>query len=244
MKGYLNHHVGQLQKTIIHFLFIYLLPPLLQKMENSRWVVANKEESVENYKLLKKYNECISSVLISNEEINKRFDQVARDIVEHYKERPFLILIVLKGAAVLFGDLYKALIKAYSESDYENNLFYETVRLKSYENEESTGKVNLNMDEEIDLKGKEILIIEDIVDTGHTMRTLLAHLKTKEPASIRMFSFILKEGRTEFEFPIEHVGFLIPNKFVIGYGMDFNQYFRDIPHLCVISKKGIEKFKV
>jgi len=216
----------------------------MEAQQNTKWVVANTEQSVDNFQMLKRYKDCIASVLISNEEINKRFEQVAKDIVEYYKERPFLILIVLKGAAVLFGDLYKALIKAYAESDYDNNLFYETVRLKSYENVESTGKVDLNMDEDLDLQGREILIVEDIVDTGHSMRTLLSHLKAKNPTSVRIFSFILKEGRTEFEFPIDHIGFLIPNKFVIGYGMDFNQYFRDIPHLCIISKKGIEKFKV
>jgi len=209
-----------------------------------KWIRATTEEAPEKYNIMKRYRDSISSVLISNDRILKRFDEMAKEIMEHYKEREFIILVVLKGAAVMFGDVYRSLIKAYENSDYDNTLFYEFVRLKSYENIESTGKVELTIDETLDFKGKEILIVEDIVDTGHSMRTLLSYLKGKEPASVKILSFILKEGRTEFEFPIDYVGFLIPDKFVIGYGMDFNQYFRELPHLCVINKTGVEKFKV
>lgn len=209
-----------------------------------RWIVADKELSIENFKFAKKYRDCVGAVVVSNEMIMARFTELAHEIVEYYQDRPFTILVVLKGAVTAFSDLVRCLTKVYEESEYENNLFYEFVQLKSYENTGSTGNVEVTIDKDIDLHNKEILIVEDIVDTGHSMRTLLRFLETKGPKSVRMFSYVLKEGRTDFEFPIEYVGFLIPNKFVIGYGMDFNQYFRDIPHLCTITKKGIEKFKV
>ena len=209
-----------------------------------RWAIVDKEEAPENFNIIKRYRECISSVLIPNDKIIARFDELAVDIVNYYKDRPFVILVILKGAVVAFGDLIKSITKAYENSEYENNLFFEFVQLKSYENTGSTGKVEIIVDQALDVKGKEILVVEDIVETGHTMRKLISHLKELQPKDIQVFSVMLKVGKTEFEFPIEFVAFLIPDKFVIGYGMDFNQYFRDIPHLCIISKEGIKKFKI
>ena len=209
-----------------------------------RWTVVEKEEAPESFNIIKRYRECISSVLIPNDQIIARFDEIAVDIVNFYKDRPFVILVILKGAVVAFGDLIKSITKAYEKSEYENNLFFEFVQLKSYENTGSTGKVEIIVDQALDVKGKEILVVEDIVETGHTMRKLISHLKELQPKDVQVFSVMLKVGKTEFDFPIEFVAFLIPDKFVIGYGMDFNQYFRDIPHLCIISKAGIAKFKI
>jgi len=121
---------------------------------------------------------------------------------------------------------------------------FEFVQLSSYRNTESTGNLTIKGDIFLDLAGKEVLIVEDIVDSGISMAKFLTFLEAKNPKSIRIFSLVLKEGKTTFGFEIDYVGFLIPNKFIIGYGLDYNEAFRDLPHLCIISDEGIGKFSV
>lgn len=119
----------------------------------------------------------------------------------------------------------------------------EYLTVKSYVNTESTNSVKIIGEEYINLEGKNVLIFEDIIDTGKTMVALTKKLKDMKTKDIRIFSFVLKEGKTEFPFQVNHVGFIVPNKFIIGYGFDYNQNFRDLSFIAQINNVGIEKFK-
>ena len=189
------------------------------------------------------YEKYLESVLIDSGLILSRIDKLALDIANHYKEEPFIILVILKGAFVTFSDLFRSLQDIYSKGSHSNWIHAEFIRLKSYVDEESTGNVTATGLEYLNITDKNILIVEDIVDTGVSMRFFLEHLKKKNPKSVKIFSLLLKEGKTNFEFPVDFVGFLIPNKFVVGYGLDFNEHFRDLKSLCILNKEGKEFFK-
>ena len=100
------------------------------------------------------------------------------------------------------------------------------------------------MDNLSDLKGKNVLVVEDIVDTGRTMQKLLNTLKKYEPKKILVACLLRKRTPLSDGYIPDYVGFEIPDKFVIGYALDYNEYFRDLPHLCLINEHGIEKYKV
>lgn len=213
-------------------------------VEPSKWASALEEKDIEGYPLQTIYKGCIASVIADNTQITNRLDTLAKEIADFYQDRPFVILVVLKGAFVVFKDLYKSLMKIYEEGKYVNNVTFEFIQLSSYRNTESTGNLTVKGDVILDLSGKEVLIVEDIIDSGNSMAKFLKFLEAKTPKSVRIFTLVLKETKTSFLFDVDYVGFLIPNKFVVGYGLDYNETFRDLPHLCVISPEGVEKFSV
>lgn len=209
----------------------------------SKWVATLEEQDISTHKLQKMYQGCIASIVVTDEQIKKRLDELALQIAEYYQDRPYVILVVLKGAFVVFSDLYRSLMKIYEEGKYMNNVTFEFIQLSSYRNTESTGSLTIKGDTFLDLEGKEVLIVEDIVDSGNSMAKFLKFLETKNPKNARIFSLVLKEGKTSFPFEIDYVAFLIPNKFIVGYGLDYNETFRDLPHLCIVSNEGVERFK-
>mmetsp|Transcript_53297 Transcript_53297/g.73898 ORF Transcript_53297/g.73898 Transcript_53297/m.73898 type:complete len:170 (-) Transcript_53297:152-661(-) len=169
---------------------------------------------------------------------------MAESIADFYKDRPYVVLVVMKGALQMWMDLYRELNNIYLARKYNNRVEAEYITVKSYVNTESTKDVKILGEEYLNLEGKEVLIFEDIIDTGRTMSALINKLGKMKTKAVRIFSFVLKEPRVEFPFDIDHVGFIVPDKFIVGYGFDYNQYFRDLPMICQINEKGIEKFRM
>ena len=124
-------------------------------------------------------------------------------------------------------------------------LQYEFMKVQSYSND-TAGKVRINFSEDqLQLfEGKEILIVEDIVDTGATMVALLELLRQYKPKSIKVASLILKKTSRSNGYVPDYVGFSVPDSFIVGFGLDYNQYFRDLKHICVINNDGKNKFAV
>jgi hypoxanthine phosphoribosyltransferase len=122
----------------------------------------------------------------------------------------------------------------------------EFIKVKSYENDQSTGSVTISLSEE-ELKtfqGKDLLIVEDIVDTGATMVALIELLKRYNPSSIKVASLLLKRTHRSNNYVPDFVGFSIPDLFVVGYGLDYNETFRDLQHIAVINDAGKKKYAV
>lgn len=133
---------------------------------------------------------------------------------------------------------------------------FEFIKVKSYENDQSTANITISGLSEKELQGfrgmflcfhfigKDILIVEDIVDTGRTMKALLEKLKGYEPASVRVVSLLVKkrEGKAISKYQPEYVGFTIPDHFVVGYALDYNEMFRDLDHICVINEAGKRRY--
>lgn len=193
------------------------------------------------------YKDYIGGVLVTGEEIQKRIRELASDIYHHYQNRPYVIIVVLKGSINTFQALYTELQKLYVNGEYSNYINVEYVRIKSYTNDKSDGDVKIHNCNFEDFTGKEVMILEDIVDTGLTIHVFKKKLEEINAKDIKIFTLLdkyknRKEGLTVVP---DFVGFSLEfSPFVIGFGLDFNEYFRDINHICIINKEGIEKFKV
>ena len=168
------------------------------------------------------------SPLITAEEISARIGIMAREIERDYEGKEVLFMCTLKGAVYFLADLSR-----------RTNLKQEIDFLKasSYgEGTTSAGYVNLDLAPKLQLDGKNVILLEDIVDTGHTAKFLLAYLAKLNPASLKLCSLLDKPDRRVVEgIKIDYLGFTIPDKFVVGYGLDYAQKYRNLPYIGVVS---------
>jgi hypoxanthine phosphoribosyltransferase len=197
----------------------------------------------------KHYEDSISSILVSQGTIQDRIQCLARDIFQDViagdeEPEPLNTLCVLKGGYKFYSDLQDKLNTLNSHHDKSVQISVDFVRLKSYENTSSTGEIQIvGSDNLKDLKGKNVLVVEDIVDTGKTMQKLLKTLWSYEPKRVIVACLLRKRTPLSDGYIPDYVGFEIPDKFVIGYALDYNEYFRDLMHICLINDHGIEKYK-
>ena len=166
-------------------------------------------------------------VLISEEKINNRLDELANQIMDEYKGKDIVFLCILKGSIFFTVELAKRI---------KNNIQFEFVEVSSYENNESTGKVKLNKDITQSIEGTDVFIIEDIVDTGRTLAFLKELLLEKKPASLKICSLLDKPSRRIANVKADYVGFAIEDKFVVGYGLDDEQNLRNLNYIGYIEE--------
>lgn len=166
-------------------------------------------------------------ILFSRDEIQRRVQEIASQISADYNGRELLVIGVLKGAFIFMADLIRAL-GIPCKVDF--------VRAASYgAGQESSGKVILTKDIETSIKGRDILIVEDIVDTGITLTYLVDWLKERNPQSLKVCAFLDKRKRRKVSFEADYVGFTIDDGFVVGYGLDFNEKARFLPEVYIIK---------
>ena len=161
-------------------------------------------------------------IMYNEEEIQKRIKEMAEEIDKDYGGKSIVAIFVLRGAIYFAVDLTKKM-KTPIELDF--------VRTSSYIGTESTGKINLDLDVKEDLKDKDVLIIEDIIDTGYTLKFLKEHILNQEPKSVKIAVLADKEERREVDVKVDYVGFKIPNKYIVGYGFDYNNTCRNLPYI-------------
>ncbi|XP_046569902.1 hypoxanthine-guanine phosphoribosyltransferase-like isoform X1 [Haliotis rubra] len=200
----------------------------------------------------KHYEQDLQHVLIPSGLINDRIERLARDIMRDFSHEAIVGLCVLKGGYKFFTDLLDKLKALNRNSEVSVPMAVDFIRLKSYrstygskENDISTGNIEvIGGDNLANLEGKNVLVVEDIIDTGGTMTQLLALLKEVKPKSVRVASLLVKRTPRSVGYRPDYVGFEVPDKFVVGYSLDFNEYFRDLSHICVINDNGISKYSV
>ena len=169
-------------------------------------------------------------VIIPKEEIAQRLTELAAEIRKDYKGENPLLIGVLKGSFVFMSDLIRAM-NIPAEMDF--------VRLSSYgAGKESSGKIKLIKDVEIPIKDRHVLVVEDIVDRGLTVRFLLDYLSFRKPASLKLCAMFDKPSGRKVEVPIDYVGFTVPDAFVVGYGLDLDEKFRYLPDLCILEEQN------
>ena len=174
----------------------------------------------------------VERILITEQEIKTRIAELAKTLTEDYKGKEVLFVCILRGAVVFFADLVRAV-------DLE--VEFDFMSVSSYgAGASSSGEVRILKDMSNPIEGKHIIIIEDIIDSGRTLYYLVRLLKQRNPASIKVCSFLDKPDRREVPFYGDYVGFSIPNEFVVGYGMDYNEKYRDLPDLCVLKRSIYE----
>jgi hypoxanthine phosphoribosyltransferase len=181
-------------------------------------------------------HESSQKVLIDAAAIQKRVAELGRQITEEYRGKPLVALSVLKGSFVFAADLLRAV---------DLPLRIEFIGLRSYlgSSTRTSGVVEITHDVKYPLGGHHVLVIEDIVDTGLTLDYLTKNLRTRDPASIKIASLLHKPARTVVEVPIDYLGFSIPDEFVIGYGLDFDGKYRNLPHIAVMSSDAAAQAK-
>ena len=166
-------------------------------------------------------------VLITAEEIEQRIRDMGADIARDYAGKNPLLIGVLKGACTFLSDLMRT-------SDIM--LGVEFMAISSYGAEMRTsGEVRILKDLDVAVEGRHILVVEDIVDTGLTLSYLLANLKSRGAASVKLAALLDKHERREKEVPIDYLGFKIPDEFVVGYGLDFAERYRNLPYIAVVK---------
>ena len=169
----------------------------------------------------------VARVLISTEELQRRVHELADQISADYQGKNPLLVCVLKGGYVFLADLTRAMTINHS---------IDFIAISSYgSSTESTGVVRILKDLDRDISGKHVLLVEDIIDTGHTIAYILENLRTRQPASLRVCTLLSKTSRREIPLPVDYIGFEIPNEFVIGYGLDYAEKYRNLSFIGVLK---------
>lgn len=168
-------------------------------------------------------------LIISQEEISQKIKELAQKIDKDYKDNPVIFIGVLKGAFIFLADLVR---------DIKNpNIQIDFVRVKSYGmSDTSSEKIEITKELELSIEGKDVILVEDIVDTGITLEFLYNYIKALNPKSIKICALISKKERRKIEVPIDYVGFEIEKGFLVGYGLDFAEKFRHLPEIKEIIK--------
>ena len=166
-------------------------------------------------------------ILIRREEIAEAVTSLASEINRDYQGKHLLLIGILKGSFVFMADLIRQL---------DLSLEIDFVKLSSYgTGKETSGKVRIVQGLNTPVKGRHILVIEDIVDTGITICFVLGYLKKKKPASLKLCALLDKPDRRRVPVTIDYLGFTVPDRFVVGYGIDFNEQFRYLPDICFVE---------
>jgi hypoxanthine phosphoribosyltransferase len=170
--------------------------------------------------------DAVGEVLIEQEPLQARIAELGAEISSEYEGRDLLLVGVLKGAVFFMADLMREL-SIPCEIDF--------MAISSYgAATDSSGVVRILKDLDTNIAGRDVLVVEDIIDSGLTLSYLMRSLKARKPASLEICALLTKPERREIEVPVKFVGFEIPNKFVIGYGLDFAERYRNLPFVAVL----------
>ena len=176
----------------------------------------------------------IEQILLSEEQIQNRIRELGEILTAEYADKNPVIVGVLKGVVVFYADMIRQ-IKVPCQMDF--------MWLSSYSGANSTGKMLVRQDVTADIQGRHVLILEDIFDTGNSLEFTVNHLKEKHPASIKVCTLLDKpERRREgVTLQADYVGFTIPNAFVVGYGLDYNEKYRNLPYVGILKPEVYTK---
>jgi hypoxanthine phosphoribosyltransferase len=173
----------------------------------------------------------VSKVLIEEDAVAARVSELGAEISGDYGGKDLLLVGVLKGAVFFMADLMRHL-SIPCEVDF--------MAISSYgASTDSSGVVRILKDLDINIEGRHVLVVEDIIDSGLTLSYLMRNLESREPATLEVCALLTKPARREIDVPVRYVGFEIPNKFVVGYGLDFAERYRNLPYVAVLSQELI-----
>lgn len=175
----------------------------------------------------------IQEILISEEQIQAKVRELGQILTKEYAGKNPLFVGVLKGVAIFFSDIVRQV---------DTPCEFEFMWISSYEGSSSTGRMVVKRDVSADIKDRHVVILEDIFDTGNSLSFTYQHLLSKNPASLKICTFLDKPERRNPSVTIQpdYTGFVIPNKFVVGYGMDYNEYYRNLPYIGILKPEAYE----
>ena len=162
------------------------------------------------------------NVLINKSRLENRIEEMAKQIEKDYEGKDIVFIGILKGSVMFMTELAK---------NIKNNVEMDFMDVSSYEGTESSGDVRINSDIRNSIKGKDVIIVEDIIDTGRTLTYLIEYLKQKNPNSLKIATMLSKPSRRIMELNVDYIGFSINDEFVVGYGLDYNEKYRNLPYI-------------
>ena len=175
--------------------------------------------------------QAVGEILIDEDSLSARVAELGSEVSADYQGRDLLLIGVLKGAVFFMADLMRKLTIP-CEVDF--------MAISSYgASTDSSGVVRILKDLDINIEGRHVLVVEDIIDSGLTLSYLMRNLESREPATLEVCALLTKPDRREIDVPVRYVGFEIPNRFVIGYGLDFGERYRNLPYVAVLSDDAL-----
>lgn len=182
---------------------------------------------------MQNYQELLAEILIDAERLQARVKELGAQISADYPDGDLLLICILRGGVPFMVDLSRS-ITAPHKMDF--------MAVSSYGigARESSRSARVTLDLQMDIRGQQVLLVEDIIDSGHTIASVLNMLQTREPKSLKVCALLDKPERREASVPIDYLGFTIPNKFVFGYGLDLDEYYRNLPFVGVVD---LEKYQ-
>jgi hypoxanthine phosphoribosyltransferase len=169
----------------------------------------------------------IDRTMISEAEISQRVKELASEIENDFNNEPIILIIVLKGSFVFAADLIR---------EMKGDINIDFISVSSYSDQtETTGKVKLLKDLDADITNQNVVVIEDIIDSGLTLHFLRDHLQMHKPKNIKICTLLDKPERRRVDMKVDYVGFVIPDEFIVGYGIDYAQKFRNLPYIATVK---------
>ena len=175
----------------------------------------------------------IQQILLTEEQIQNRIQELGQILTKEYKDKNPIVVGVLKGVVIFYADMIRH-IKVPCQMDF--------MWISSYSGTNSTGTMKVRQDLSTDVKGRHVLILEDIFDTGNSLDFTVKHILEREPASVKVCTLLDKPERRNPRVTLkaDYTGFTIPNEFVVGYGLDFNEHYRNLPYVGVLKPEAYE----
>ena len=174
------------------------------------------------------YRDFLAETLIDEATLQARIAELGSTISEDYRGEDLLLICILRGGVMFLTDLMRNI-------SIPHNIDFMAVSSYGAGARETTGQVRITLDLSSSIYNRNVLLVEDIIDSGHTIATVMELLGTRQPKSLRICTLLDKAERREAEVPIHYIGFTIPNKFVFGYGLDLDEYYRDLPFIGVVD---------
>lgn len=174
------------------------------------------------------YQDILAEVLVSEAQLQGRIRELGAEISRDYAGQDLLLLCILRGGVMFLTDLMRCVTVPHAIDFMAISSYGAGARA-------SSGSVRVMLDINQSIENRHVLVVEDIVDTGHTIAAVLALLNARQPASLKICTLLDKSSRREVEVPIHYVGFDIPNKYVFGYGLDLDEYYRNLPFIGVVK---------
>lgn len=174
------------------------------------------------------YHIFLDEILIPADELQARIVELGKEISEDYKDKNLHLICILRGGVMFLADLMRQI-------DLPHTIDFMAVSSYGSGARQSTGQVRIALDLKEDIHNRDVVLVEDIVDSGYTIASVLEMLATRHPRSLKVCTLLDKAERREVEVPIHYRGFAIPNKFVFGYGLDLDEYYRNLPFIGTVN---------
>jgi hypoxanthine phosphoribosyltransferase len=182
---------------------------------------------------MQNYKDVLAEILIEAEALQQRVRELGEQISNDYRNTELLLICILRGGVPFMVDLSRSISTPHM-------MDFMAVSSYGVGRRESSGSARVTLDLQTDIRNKHVLLVEDIVDSGHTIAAVLQMLETRQPQSLKVCALLDKPERREAHVPIHYLGFSIPNKFVFGYGLDLDEYYRNLPFVGVVD---LNKYK-